>query len=138
MKALLPFLLCLLSLPAVSQEKGPADACEQKAQTQADLNKCSSDRLAREDAKLNRVYQELLAKVKNDSVATAKIRSAQRAWIVFRDAQMRSLFPAEDKQARYGSSYGMCAAVAQAQLTSERTQMLEGMLHPNEGDVCSH
>jgi len=137
MKVSLLFFLCLLCTTGVSQEKSDTGACEQTVQTQADLTKCSSDRLAREDTKLDRVYQELLAKTKNDPVATKKIRSAQRAWVAFRDAQLEALFPADNKQAQYGSTYPMCAAVVRAQLTAERTKMLQNMLHPVEGDACS-
>jgi uncharacterized protein YecT (DUF1311 family) len=85
--------------------------------------------VVRNVAKLDRVYQELLAKAKNDPVATKKIRSARQAWVTFRDAQLEALFPADDKQDQYGSAYLMCAA---------RTRMLESMLHPAERDMCSH
>jgi uncharacterized protein YecT (DUF1311 family) len=132
------FLCLLLCATGRSQEKGAAETCEQKAQTQLDLNTCAADKLRSEDAKLDRVYQELLAKAKNDPVATAKIRSAQQAWVAFRDAQLEALFPADDKQDQYGSAYPMCAASARAQLTAERARMLESMLHPVEGEMCSH
>jgi uncharacterized protein YecT (DUF1311 family) len=139
MKASLPFLLCLLLCASGrSQQKADAGTCEQKAQTQLDLNICAADKLRSEDTKLDRVYQELLAKAKNDPVATTKIRSAQEAWVAFRDAQLEALFPADDKQDQYGSAYPMCAAAARAQLTAERTKMLESILHPVEGDMCSH
>jgi uncharacterized protein YecT (DUF1311 family) len=139
MKAPLPFLLCLLLCASGrSQQKTDAGTCEQKAQTQLDLNTCAAEKLRSEDTKLDRVYQELLERTKSDPVATAKIRSAQEAWVAFRDAQLEALFPADDKQDQYGSAYPMCAAAARAQLTAERTKMLESMVHPVEGDMCSH
>jgi uncharacterized protein YecT (DUF1311 family) len=66
------------------------------------MNHCANLDAQSADADLNRVYEELLSKLKNDSVATKRLRAAQRAWIVFRDAHLQELYPAEDKQREYG------------------------------------
>ena len=49
--------------------------------------------------------------------AAAKIKTAQRAWIAYRDAYMGAMYPAKDKQAEYGSIYPMEADLLRAKLT---------------------
>ena len=36
-----------------------------------------------------------------------KIRAAEKAWIVYRDAFMEAMYPAKNKQVEYGSVYPM-------------------------------
>jgi uncharacterized protein YecT (DUF1311 family) len=102
--------------------------------TQSAMNHCANLDAQSADADLNRVYGELLSKLKNDSVATKKLRAAQRAWIVFRDAHLQELYPAEDKQREYGSIFPMCYAQVNAAITKERTAQLRRML--DDKDRC--
>ena len=124
----------LLSASGGAQESKESKACFDKANTQMDMNVCADDELKRADGDLNQAYQGLLAKLKADSVATQKLRAAQRAWLGFRDAHLEELFPGKDKS-QYGSVYPMASALASAEVTRERTRMLDAMLHPKEGDV---
>jgi uncharacterized protein YecT (DUF1311 family) len=89
------------------------------------------------DDELNAAYHQLLRKAAGDAVALRKIEAAQRAWIIFRDAQIAAFYPAEDKQREYGSVSPMCADLLLADLTRERTKMLKEMLDSGEGDVCA-
>lgn len=135
---LLAFTLLLVSLLNGQQklkEKSFVD-CDKTAQTQADLNECGNNDYQSADDELNRTYQQLLKKAASDPIAVRKIQAAQRTWIAFRDAQLAALFPAEDKQRDYGTVFPMCASLALADLTRERTKMLKQMLNPVEGDVC--
>jgi uncharacterized protein YecT (DUF1311 family) len=118
-----------------SQDKSFAD-CDKTAKTQADLTECGGSDYRKADAELNRAYQLLLKKAGGDPIAVEKIKASQRAWLTFRDAQIAALYPAEDKQREYGTVFPMCADLALADLTRERTKMLEHMLKPTEGDVC--
>jgi uncharacterized protein YecT (DUF1311 family) len=77
---------------------------------------------------MNRTYQSLLTKAKGDQSAVSKIRAAQRAWVAFRDAQLAAVFPRQDKQAAYGSMYGMCYDDIAAEMTRRRTTELRRML----------
>ena len=122
----------------VGQQQHPTsfENCDKTAKTQAELTECGSADYKRADNELTRTYQQLLKKAAGDKVAVQKIRAAQRAWIAFRDAQIAALYPAEDKQKEYGTVFPMCANLALADLTRQRTKMLKQMLNPVEGDVC--
>ena len=110
--------------------------CDKTAKTQADLTECAGTDYKSADTELNRTYQKLLKKAAGDSIAVEKIKASQRAWIAYRDAQIAALYPAEDKQREYGTVFPMCADLALADLTRERTKILRRMLSPTEGDAC--
>lgn len=129
------FLVPLLIGQQQRQPKTFAD-CDKTAQTQADLTECASTDYEGADDELNRTYEQLLKKAAGDPIAVQKIRAAQTAWVAFRDAQIAALYPSEDKQMEYGTVFPMCANLALADLTRERTKMLKHMLTPVEGDVC--
>ena len=101
---------------------------------QSEMNRCADLDAREADADLNRVYQELLSKLKNDDTAVKKLRAAQRAWLTFRDAHLQELYPAEDKQQEYGSIYPMCYAQIATAMSKERTVQLRKML--NDKDPC--
>src|SRR5579863_4985949 len=85
-------------------------ACWKTAMAQSEMNRCADLDARDADADLNRVYQDLLAKLKSNENATNKLRTAQHAWLAFREARLQELYPAEDKQREYGSIYHMCHA----------------------------
>jgi len=132
-------LVLCLGLPLFGQQQSPdkkfAD-CDKIAQTQADLTKCGGEDYKNADVELNRTYQQLLKKAAGDPIAVEKIKASQKAWVAYRDAQIAALYPAEDKQREYGTVFPMCADLALADLTRERTKTLKHMLKPMEGDVC--
>ena len=96
---------------------------------QSEMNRCADLDARKADSELNAVYNQLLSKLKSDQNATKKLRMAQRAWIAFRDAQLDALFPAEDKQAEYGTISPMCYSQAATTMTKERTAQLREMLN---------
>jgi len=99
------------------------------------LDHCASDEAARRDADLNRTYQQLRSKAKQSPGATEKIERAELAWIQYRDAYLDSMFPAEDKQANYGSIYPMDFALLRADLTQEQTKRLKELIKQYVGDA---
>jgi len=132
------FVLLFVSLLSGEQpNKGSFSDGDKNAKTQAELNECAGNDLKHADDELNATYQQLLKKAGNDAVALRKIKAAQRAWVLFRDAQIEAFYPAEDKQKEYGSVFPMCADLLLADLTKERTKMLKEMLNSVEGDVCA-
>ncbi len=112
-----------------------------EASTQVEMNACAHEEFKKEDAELNRVYQEVLKKHKDDLVFIKKFREAQRAWLKFRDAQFEARFPhALDSrgQYNYGSVFPMCASLYKAELTHSRLKELQLWLDGiEEGDACS-
>jgi uncharacterized protein YecT (DUF1311 family) len=122
------------SIPCHSQESAQFRACTQKEVTQSGLNICASDEAARTDSELNEVYQHLLSRAKQVPGAEEKVKTAQRAWIQYRDAYLEAMFPSEDKQA-YGTMYPMNFDLVRAGLTREHTTALRELirLYSNEG-----
>jgi len=109
--------------------------CLKKAQTQQELNVCAAQRLATADTELNKVYRALLARVDKDVAKVGRIKRAQRAWLAYRDAEIEASFP-ESKRETRGSAAPMCKSMRLAELTTRRTQELQKLLEPAEGDVC--
>jgi uncharacterized protein YecT (DUF1311 family) len=114
------------------------DKCMDNAQSQAAMDACASQSLAAADKELNQVYQQVLAKYASDKVFTAKLRTAQKAWVAFRDAELEARYPASDKSLQYGSVYPMCANNELEAMTRKRIEELRAWLKgTQEGDVCA-
>ena len=103
-------------------------ACIKKARTQAQMNACASEEAHQVDIELNRIYHELVSKAEADPLALAKIRAAESAWIAYRDAYIDATYPAEDKQAEYGSVYPMQVDLLRAKLTQQQIAALKELL----------
>jgi uncharacterized protein YecT (DUF1311 family) len=94
-------------------------------------------RFKKSDAELNRVYRQILSVNARDANFAKAIREAQRAWILYRDAHVKAIFPDPDPNA-YGSVNPMCRCETLEEITTQRTKelkrrWLEGF---EEGDVC--
>lgn len=108
-------LLVVVSGPLYAQQSSEYRICSDGAKTQVAMNACASDEAARIDAELNDVYRALLQKATNATAAT-KIKVAERAWIAYRDAYIDAMYPAQNKQAEYGSIYSMEIAMLRTKL----------------------
>ena len=65
------------------------------------------------------------------------LKSAQRIWIKFRDAELEMKYP-NYKELYYGSSHAMCSAIFLKGMTVERTKKLSIWLTGvEEGDICA-
>ncbi|MGD8176784.1 lysozyme inhibitor LprI family protein [Marinimicrobium sp. ARAG 43.8] len=90
------------------------------------------------DAELNRVYQQIRAAYADDDAFLGKLKKAQQAWITLRDADLEARFPADNKQAYYGSVYATCAANVKTTATIERIAFLQQWLDGvEEGETCA-
>jgi uncharacterized protein YecT (DUF1311 family) len=110
-----------------AQESAEYQACDAKATTQYEINRCASQEAARVDAELNRVYQKLVASRKGDGAAIEKLRRFERAWIAYRDACFEAAYPAADKQ-QYGSIYPMEIDLLGARLTRQHIGVLQDLM----------
>ena len=127
----------LLIFPLIASAGEARTDCNQSAITQTDLNICSRSKLKETDDELNRVYQAIRKKYAKNPEFLRKLKSAQLAWIKFRDAEMDALFPVEDPH-YYGSVKPMCQADWLRKITEQRTNELKRWLEPvEEGDICS-
>ena len=89
--AIVMTLLCLVNVGAqdeksigLSREYG---TCMDKSEgVTSKMMDCIGTETTRQDARLNKVYQELMAQL--DAANKTRLRDAQKAWITFRDANV--------------------------------------------------
>ena len=123
------FLFTVLnSFACIAQTSEQYRACNNGARTQSEMNVCASEEAASMDARLNQVYEELLSQTANHQEAIAKIKAAERAWLIYRDAYIDAMYPAKDKQTEYGSVYPMEVDLLRAKLAQLQVDALEEML----------
>jgi uncharacterized protein YecT (DUF1311 family) len=72
---------------------------------------------------MNKAYKQLMSKL--DTEAQAKLKTAQRAWIAFRDAQADL---DADLEARGGSAAPMIYSGSRTEITKTRTKELRELL----------
>jgi Uncharacterized protein conserved in bacteria len=107
------------------------------AQTQSAMNAETASEFRAADEALNTVYRQILEAYAEDQVFLANLREAQRAWIAFRDAQLKMKYP-DREPGYYGSIQPVCEANYLAALTQERTKALQVWLDGAvEGDTCA-
>jgi uncharacterized protein YecT (DUF1311 family) len=118
--------LCLAQ-PALAQEIDCAQAMAQQ-----ELNICAERDWQAADAGLNRAYKEVMAEMKamdrnlppDLQGAEAALRSAQRAWIDYRDANCTAAgFPM-----RGGSAEALLVYGCLRQMTLDRTEELRALV----------
>lgn len=111
------------------------------AQTQGEMNQSACADFTQADKALNSTYQQLVSQYKSDTVFIAKLRSSQRAWLKYRDAQLDMRYPdfttSPRALASYGSALPMCLCRVQAKLTSARVSELQQWLNGQQGDACN-
>jgi uncharacterized protein YecT (DUF1311 family) len=111
---------------------GGASAAEpdcKNPQDQYSMNMCAARDYKISDAKLNGAYRALLAGV--SATGRAKLQSAQRAWVAYRDAQCAF----ETAGTSNGSVHPMVVLRCLDALTQMQTRRLEQQLHCQEGDL---
>jgi uncharacterized protein YecT (DUF1311 family) len=94
-RALLLFLLLLLSFPALAADQDPLDAaldaCLAKPEglSTPGMVDCTSDAIQAWDKRLNEVYQQVLAAL--DPKSRELLRASQRRWVAFREAEHEAM-----------------------------------------------
>jgi uncharacterized protein YecT (DUF1311 family) len=106
-------------------------------QTQLEMNQEEQSKYLKADKELNLVYNKILKDYKSDTEFIKNFKNAQRIWIQFRDAEMKSKYP-DREEGYYGSIHSMCWSIYFTELTEERTKKLKMWLTGiEEGDLCS-
>jgi len=107
------------------------------SQTQAELNMMQYDSYKKTDKKLNEVYQAILKAYKSDTSFIKNLRTSQRIWITFRDAEVKVKYP-DREDGYYGSIHPLCISLYLEELTVDRISTLNLWLKgAEEGDGCS-
>ncbi|MDH2050474.1 lysozyme inhibitor LprI family protein [Achromobacter marplatensis] len=99
------------------------------ASTQTDLNLCADQAYRKSDAELNAAYRTVTARLKDDQTTLAKLQSAQKAWLFFRDAECAF----SSGGTTGGSAYPMVLSQCLDKLTQTRTKELRAYLKCEEG-----
>jgi len=66
------------TFPSFSQDSLTFRACNEKGKTQAEMNGCASNELARDEAQIDDIYNTLLSKTASQPEALVKIKAAQK------------------------------------------------------------
>ena len=107
------------------------------SQTQLEMNEIEHKIFLNADKELNQVYQTVLKEYKSDTVFIKSLRTSQKVWVQFRDAEMKMMYP-DREPGYYGSIHPMCWSIYKTELTTERTKKLKIWLTgQEEGDSCS-
>lgn len=116
--------ILMAALPGLFLFAGAAPAMAldcNKAMTQNDMNICAAQSYQAADKVLNTNYKRLMTKLKDNAPARDKLRTAQRAWLTFRDTQCDF----EGYGVEGGSMQPLIVASCKAQLTKQRAKQLE-------------
>ena len=126
-QTLLLILFCGLTISAQEVAAAAQDQvtrenpCEGSG-TQFELNRCAARARDRADAELNKVYRELMQDA--GTAERVKLRSAQLAWIKFRDTHCDY----ESVGNKGGSIYPMVYSFCLAKVTNARVKQLQDIL----------
>ena len=107
------------------------DKCYDAAKTQAAMNECAGASLKKSDKKLNELYAQIEARLKDDADTRKLLVQAQRDWNKFRDAECNF----QTAQSAGGTMMPMLVAQCVDGLTQSRVKAFEGYLKCEEGDM---
>lgn len=123
------FLFVAVGCSCHAQNQSTLDACMNVAGSQRELNQCASDEAKRADAELNTKYRNFLVQIAGETVAVTKLKAAEGAWVRYRDAYIDATYPAQNKQANYGTEYPMNVNLLRAKLTREHVAALTDLIN---------
>lgn len=107
------------------------------SQTQAEMNRKAKESYTKADEELNEIYKTILSEYKSDTVFINNLKTAQRIWITFRDAEVKVKYP-EREPGYYGSVYPACVSIYLEKLTRARISTLKAWTEGvEEGDTCN-
>src|SRR5215813_4664708 len=106
-----------------------AESCDAAGLSQAELNECYANAYNEADVEHNVLYRQITASLKDDKATTELLVAAQRAWVVFRDAECA--FSASG--ASGGTAHGMIPAICLDKLTGKRIDDFKDYLKCQEG-----
>jgi len=117
--------LAVLAMAPVAK----AQECDRNDDSQQMMTICAGADLATADAKLNTTYQSVLGEA--DDKGKTLLKTAQRAWVAFRDAECAYSTQASEG----GSIHPMEVSQCLTKLTETRTKQLTTATTCSDGDV---
>jgi len=136
--------ICLLFLTVAASSNANAAGrrkakdCYDTAMTQSALDACAGQHNQDAKDKLAKVYDEVLKEYAGDTVFIKALKVSQKAWVAYKKAQMKMMFPHSDEPMYYGTVFPMCEAQYDESLTKARTaQLMRWLKGSEEGDVCA-
>jgi uncharacterized protein YecT (DUF1311 family) len=106
-----------------------AGATPAGSQTQTEMTAAAGAKAASAERALNTQYRSTIEALSPGS--KTKLRNAQRAWIVFRDAECGF----ESSGVEDGSAYPMVRAACMERMATERSRQLKARTSCQEGDL---
>ncbi|ATV43193.1 lysozyme inhibitor LprI family protein [Pectobacterium brasiliense] len=100
------------------------------ANTQLEMSQCATNEYKKVDGELNRLYQDVVKRLVIEE-HKALLKSAQRKWIAYRDADCEF----QTLPTTGGSVHGMVYSQCLTQKTAERVEEFKSMLRCEEGDL---
>jgi uncharacterized protein YecT (DUF1311 family) len=115
-----------LTLSSFAQERVKKDPCDKATESgvTVDLVECSLKKLAEADTELNKAYRQLVSRL-GDKKWETKLRTAQQAWIKYRDANCDYVSEFSGGGSAVTFEYNFCLA----DMTTARTKELQEMLN---------
>ena len=122
------FLLALIAMAPtpIARADDCANATDQRA-----MDECAGEAYRKSDAELNALYKQIEQRLKSDTGTTKLLIAAQRAWVVFRDAECNF----STSRVSGGTIYPMIYTECADGLTQRRIEDLKRYLACEEGDM---
>jgi uncharacterized protein YecT (DUF1311 family) len=100
-----------------------------RAGSQGQMVSCAGEDAEAADKELNSVYDALLQCAGHDKLFIERLRTSQRLWVRFRDAELEAYQPVDEEAGevssiKWGSMYPLTYLSAKKTLTDERTVQL--------------
>jgi len=122
------FLLAVIVLASTSIARA-ADCAN--AADQSTMNECADQSHRKSDAELNALYKQVQQRLKDDASKSKLLTAAQRAWVVFRDAECKFSVSGVEGGSIQPMIYSGCIDG----LTMKRVDDLKNYLKCQEGDM---
>jgi uncharacterized protein YecT (DUF1311 family) len=132
-RSLLCIIAALVSLSSFAENEYKCNS----GGLQQEMEACARDDFNRADKELNKTYQALIKKEANDQLFVSKLRTAQKAWLAFLEADLDAQFACPEEESKlvcWGSMYPMSYLTRKTELTRERTKHLQRLLNEGHGE----
>jgi uncharacterized protein YecT (DUF1311 family) len=124
--------LAALALAALATgSPARADDCA-TAGTQYAMDQCAEQSFKETDAELNALYRQITVRLTANQQTTQSLVSAQKAWLLFRDAECKFVASASEG----GSVHPMIVTGCLDHETAKRVDELKIFLKCTEGDLA--